>query len=76
MSGMIAGGAWRWLLVVALAVLGGCAQMPHASVVGEQERIEIPERPMARANGGQTLLPISRTWVYLGTRLPLASSSW
>ncbi|QFT86649.1 Flagellar L-ring protein precursor [Halomonas sp. THAF12] len=51
MSGTIVGGAWRWLLVAALVVLGGCAQIPHASVVGEQERIEIPERPMARANG-------------------------
>ncbi|WP_374710062.1 flagellar basal body L-ring protein FlgH [Halomonas koreensis] len=51
--GVVSGrlGPLRWLAVLALLVLGGCAQIPHASVVGEQERIEIPERPAPRANG-------------------------
>ncbi|MDW7745250.1 flagellar basal body L-ring protein FlgH [Halomonas sp.] len=40
------------LLVAALMLLmGGCAQIPRASVVGEQERIEIPQPPPPRANG-------------------------
>ncbi|ATJ84682.1 flagellar basal body L-ring protein FlgH [Halomonas beimenensis] len=41
----------RWLMVVALLVLGGCAQIPRTSVVEEPERLEVPERPLARANG-------------------------
>ncbi|MGM0692353.1 MAG: flagellar basal body L-ring protein FlgH [Pseudomonadota bacterium] len=41
------------LAVVALLLLAasGCAQIPRASVVGEQERIEIPEPMPPRANG-------------------------
>ncbi|MBY5967865.1 flagellar basal body L-ring protein FlgH [Halomonas denitrificans] len=41
------------MLALALAVLAlsGCAQIPHASVVGEQEQIEIPDRPLPVANG-------------------------
>ncbi|SFT56029.1 flagellar L-ring protein precursor FlgH [Halomonas saccharevitans] len=39
------------VIALVLLVLGGCAQIPHASVVGEQERIEIAERPAPRANG-------------------------
>lgn len=40
------------LLVAALMLLmGGCAQIPRASVVGEQERIEIPQPQPPRANG-------------------------
>ncbi|MDI5922815.1 flagellar basal body L-ring protein FlgH [Halomonas sp. LR5S13] len=40
------------LLVAALMLLmGGCAQIPRASVVGEQERIEIPQPQTPRANG-------------------------
>lgn len=39
------------ILVLASLSLGGCAQIPRASVVGDQERIEIPDRPAPRANG-------------------------
>ena len=41
----------RGLCVLVLLLLGGCAQVPHASVVGEQEQIMIPDRPAPRANG-------------------------
>ncbi|GAA3903472.1 flagellar basal body L-ring protein FlgH [Halomonas cibimaris] len=34
-----------------MLVLGGCAQIPHASVVGEQERIAVVDRPPPVANG-------------------------
>ncbi len=42
---------WRLALVALLLLVGGCAQIPRASVVGEQERIEIPQRAPAQANG-------------------------
>lgn len=32
-------------------LLVGCAQLPRPSVVGEQEQVVIPERPLPRANG-------------------------
>ena len=32
-------------------LLAGCAQLPRPSVVGEQERVQIPERPQPLANG-------------------------
>ncbi|EPC04543.1 flagellar L-ring protein FlgH [Litchfieldella anticariensis FP35 = DSM 16096] len=38
-------------LGLALAAIGGCAQLPRASVVGEQELVEIPDRPAPLANG-------------------------
>ena len=38
-------------LALVLLTLAGCAQIPHASVVGEQEQIEIPDRPLPVANG-------------------------
>ncbi len=44
----------RQALLVALLpslLLGGCAQLPRASVVGEQEQVLIPERPQTPANG-------------------------
>lgn len=41
----------RGLCVLVLLLLGGCAQVPRASVVGEQEQIMIPDRPAPRANG-------------------------
>ncbi|XKH60286.1 flagellar basal body L-ring protein FlgH [Halomonas sediminis] len=44
----------RWaLLVLALLILGisGCAQIPRASVVGEQEQITIVDRPPPVPNG-------------------------
>nr|WP_108446294.1 flagellar basal body L-ring protein FlgH [Halomonas denitrificans] len=41
----------RGLCVLVLVLLGGCAQVPRASVVGEQEQIMIPDRPAPRANG-------------------------
>lgn len=41
----------RRLCVLVLVLLGGCAQVPRASVVGEQEQIMIPDRPAPRANG-------------------------
>ncbi|RTR04388.1 flagellar basal body L-ring protein FlgH [Halomonas nitroreducens] len=40
-----------WVGLGLLLLLGGCAQVPHASVVGEQEQISIPDRPAPRANG-------------------------
>ncbi|WP_444677440.1 flagellar basal body L-ring protein FlgH [Halomonas sp. E19] len=39
------------LLAVLALVLGGCAQVPRASVVGEQEQITIAEPPPRLANG-------------------------
>ncbi|PXX96465.1 flagellar basal body L-ring protein FlgH [Halomonas sp. LBP4] len=39
------------LLALAMLILGGCAQIPRASVVGEQEQIAIPDRPASLANG-------------------------
>ncbi|RDB42333.1 flagellar basal body L-ring protein FlgH [Halomonas sp. DQ26W] len=39
------------LLALAALVLGGCAQVPRASVVGEQEQIAIMEPPPRLANG-------------------------
>ncbi|MBZ0329273.1 flagellar basal body L-ring protein FlgH [Halomonas sp. ANAO-440] len=39
------------LLVLAVLALGGCAQVPRASVVGEQEQIAIIEPPPRLANG-------------------------
>ncbi|MFC7091827.1 flagellar basal body L-ring protein FlgH [Halomonas salifodinae] len=39
------------LLALALLALAGCAQIPRASVVGEQEQISIPDRPAPVANG-------------------------
>ncbi|CAM4132860.1 flagellar basal body L-ring protein FlgH [Vreelandella rituensis] len=43
---------WAWL-VLALLILGvsGCAQIPRASVVGEQEQITIVDRPPPVPNG-------------------------
>lgn len=32
-------------------LLNGCAQLPRASVVGEQEQVRIPERPPGMGNG-------------------------
>lgn len=39
------------MILVPLLMLSGCAQIPRASVVGEQEKIEIPDRPAPVANG-------------------------
>lgn len=39
------------LLALAMLALGGCAQVPRASVVGEQEKIAIAEPPPRLANG-------------------------
>ncbi|XKG48583.1 flagellar basal body L-ring protein FlgH [Halomonas sp.] len=39
------------MLAIALLVLTGCAQIPRASVVGEQESINIAEPPLRHANG-------------------------
>lgn len=39
------------ILAIALLALGGCAQVPRASVVGEQEQINIAEPPPRMANG-------------------------
>ncbi len=39
------------LLALALLALAGCAQIPRASVVGEQEQIDISEPPLRHANG-------------------------
>ncbi len=39
------------LLALVLLVMAGCAQVPRASVVGEQEKINIEEPPAALANG-------------------------
>lgn len=43
----------RALLVALLPslLLGGCAQLPRASVVSEQEQVRIPERPPGQGNG-------------------------
>lgn len=35
----------------ALLMLGGCAQLPRPSVVGEQEKVAIPQPPPAEPNG-------------------------
>lgn len=44
--------AWRLLcLAVTVSVMAGCAQLPRASVVGEQEQVTIPDRPAPLANG-------------------------
>jgi len=37
--------------VLLLLALGGCAQLPQPSVVGEQESVEIPQPPPALSNG-------------------------
>nr|WP_275287397.1 flagellar basal body L-ring protein FlgH [Halomonas elongata] len=53
MNGMMAG-AGRRLFGVALLMallLGGCAQIPRASVVGEQEKVDIPESRQPIPNG-------------------------
>ncbi len=39
------------LLALALLILSGCAQVPRASVVGEQEKINIDPPPPPMANG-------------------------
>ncbi|MBB3329909.1 flagellar L-ring protein precursor FlgH [Halomonas campaniensis] len=39
------------LTALALLTLAGCAQVPRASVVGEQEQIDISEPPPRQANG-------------------------
>ncbi|PMR77042.1 flagellar basal body L-ring protein [Billgrantia endophytica] len=39
------------VLAMAALVLGGCAQVPRASVVGEQEQIAMVEPPPRKANG-------------------------
>lgn len=39
------------LLALTMLALGGCAQVPRASVVGEQEKIAIAEPPPRLANG-------------------------
>ncbi|CBV44259.1 flagellar L-ring protein FlgH [Halomonas elongata DSM 2581] len=54
MSGMRSGIGYRGLAVALLLVvllLGGCAQIPRASVVGEQEKIDIPDRQRPIPNG-------------------------
>ncbi|THG78675.1 flagellar basal body L-ring protein FlgH [Pseudomonas sp. A-1] len=38
-------------VLLAALLAGGCAQLPRPSVVGEQERVQIPERPLPQANG-------------------------
>lgn len=46
--------SFRWLTLLAglaLSVLAGCAQIPKASVVGEQEQIVIADRPEPLPNG-------------------------
>lgn len=46
--------SFRWLVllgVVVLSSLAGCAQIPKASVVGEQEQIVIADRPEPLPNG-------------------------
>lgn len=51
-SRFVQGSFLRWILTLAaLLVLGGCAQLPQPSVVGEQERIVIVEPPPPVANG-------------------------
>ncbi|WP_228716795.1 flagellar basal body L-ring protein FlgH [Billgrantia pellis] len=39
------------LLAIMMLALGGCAQVPRASVVGEQEQINVVEPPPRLANG-------------------------
>ena len=39
------------LMAIAVLILSGCAQVPRASVVGEQEQINIAEPPPRLANG-------------------------
>ena len=39
------------LFAIAMLALGGCAQVPRASVVGEQEQINIAEPPPRAPNG-------------------------
>jgi len=39
------------LMAIAVLILGGCAQVPRASVVGEQEQINMVEPPPRLANG-------------------------
>ncbi|MGR2737496.1 flagellar basal body L-ring protein FlgH [Billgrantia sp. Q4P2] len=39
------------ITAIAMLALGGCAQVPRASVVGEQEQINIAEPPPRMANG-------------------------
>ncbi|MCE8013496.1 flagellar basal body L-ring protein FlgH [Halomonas daqingensis] len=39
------------MVAMAVLALGGCAQVPRASVVGEQEQINIAEPPPRMANG-------------------------
>ncbi|MCQ4347300.1 flagellar basal body L-ring protein FlgH [Pseudomonas stutzeri] len=41
----------RALPLLFALLLAGCAQLPRPSVVGEQERVQIPERAPAPANG-------------------------
>ncbi|WPP46878.1 flagellar basal body L-ring protein FlgH [Pseudomonas sp. AN-1] len=38
-------------VLLAALLASGCAQLPRPSVVGEQERVQIPERPLPQANG-------------------------
>ncbi|MDR5906064.1 flagellar basal body L-ring protein FlgH [Franzmannia qiaohouensis] len=46
------GGRWRLLGALLLAVVvTGCAQMPRPSVVGEQEQVNIADRPPPEPNG-------------------------
>lgn len=43
---------WRLLgIALVAAAMTGCAQMPRPSVVGEQETVTIPDRPLAEPNG-------------------------
>lgn len=39
------------LVLVLVLIIGGCAQLPRPSIVGEQERIDIVEPPAPVANG-------------------------
>ena len=39
------------LMAIAILILSGCAQVPRASVVGEQEQINMVEPPPRLANG-------------------------
>lgn len=41
----------RTLLVAIVLVAGGCAQLPHKSVVGKTPPVEIPPPPPVQANG-------------------------
>ncbi|MBL7251723.1 flagellar basal body L-ring protein FlgH [Alloalcanivorax sp. C16-2] len=38
-------------LMIAVLALSGCAQLPRPSVVGEQEKVAIPQPPPARPDG-------------------------